>query len=475
MRAVRILLCWVLILGAPSAVVWAAPQFDSGEWPPGARWNNQAYRLATRHLTALANAGKPLPRMTEGMPGREFERFLTPGLMTSDGSPRPVAEVELFLGLTRTIEKAQWVYLKAATTDPSCSHEVGALFSVESRFAREIATRLKFLPDGRLRAAASEVIVGCMAGMMTLSRDVPTASAGGDALIMLFEILAHDALANLSPACRRELALRKEATAPLAPRLPERLQIIFRNIKASNPRDIPPRLKSLLDAGLPAPDRSWAADDLALAVNVLSQVSAQDRTRLPRLSDPQTAPVVRRLASVENLHWLEDEDVALADRVLVAGRFQQLIAGAGSVYTPYFSVQPQGAKPEDFQAEDLALTGYQFEILRHALRLEERFESTLNPTDASTFLKKLAFAAARRVRPAQIKLLLQSMVPLDGPCPDERRRFLQTLARTLPDMLERLTPDGRADVIASVRASPPPRPGSPVARAFAALLKALAR
>jgi hypothetical protein len=94
--------------------------------------------------------------------------------------------------------------------------------------------------------------------------------------------------------------------------------VTIRGIKpvtADPPRDESPTAQQYIERGLPAPDRTWSAEDLAQAAKVLGSFKAAEYANLPRYESPKSGAGFSRMVARENIDAFMKQGFRLSSRL----------------------------------------------------------------------------------------------------------------------------------------------------------------
>lgn len=196
-----------------------------------------------------------------------------------------------------------------------------------------------------------------------------------------------------------------------------------------------------LDLGVPAVDRPWSERDYVRANNVLS---ALEDAELPRLHDPDSIPVLRRIADPSNLTPLQDTTLPLHHRMRAAGR---LLLGVNAINQRYVAA---ASKDPSFFEENVYLKGFLLHLAVVVQTLTDELLQTLDSKDPGhgprmEGLEQIKSGLARAIHAA-----IEMVADRESVSPLARRRFSGILAASLPKVVSSLEAGTRAELRATL-------------------------
>lgn len=443
------------------------PPIVVNNFPPGEHWHPAEYRQAVTQLMARNSKKGPLPRMAGGAAGDDFLRFVNPAI-----DPERDTDQKILIDLVLGLEKVRGAYRIVMNSDPSAAREVGALLGTETRITARIAELVNRPENAALQPAAFRVIVDCLVAMASISPLLGGApSEGVNNFLALMEGFLTRALPVLPQSCRREVVARIGLTIAHPTHGVGPVQEMLERIREAGVIPVEPRLDRLIQRGMPAPDRAWAMDDAARAVEILKLLPAAE---LPRLEDPVMGGLVRRLTDTPNLVWIEDTDFALGDRALLTTSLAQQYSLARNLYLKASTPGSHaGDAKVDFCAEVFALDEAILEMFRRQFALEDEHWAKIAPDDPVASFVGFGRTLAQNTRPAVVSGLVRAAGPLGDEHVELRRKYLEALSRNVPQILPHLTAEGRSAVATATHELGQPAPPEALTPAYTALVTAV--
>lgn len=198
--------------------------------------------------------------------------------------------------------------------------------------------------------------------------------------------------------------------------------------------------------GMPAPDRTWGADDYTRAVNVLTQLEAEDPTLLPRYHSETSGDVFARLIDPDNASFLGKDTLAIEMRVGVALEMQVEVKNLLFLY-----LRP-ASNNVVFDDELAELLGYLVASSADLADAMTIFMASLPPDDPN---REIRLQGLERMRTGFAEMaagILTSIAERDTYRLSARRRFAFHARATLPRLAEHYTDLQRQEVIGRLTA-----------------------
>jgi hypothetical protein len=192
-----------------------------------------------------------------------------------------------------------------------------------------------------------------------------------------------------------------------------------------------------VELGVPSPERSWSAQDYALALEALSELAQKDPTQLPRYQSERSGPLFARLTAYDNVDSLESLQLPALAKVQTAGA---MLGPASQILMLYLQAH---STSNSFASEMIELQAFTLhaavavlEAMNHVptsgIRNREAFESGLAQMQ-SGFGKMVS---------GFLTTLSEREVYSD----EDRLRFLGRLMQDLPRLMPLLQPLTRKEV-----------------------------
>jgi hypothetical protein len=191
----------------------------------------------------------------------------------------------------------------------------------------------------------------------------------------------------------------------------------------------------LLEAGIPAPSRSWSGPDYARTNEVL----AGGKVALPRYSDPAGAAVLRRLTSTDNFSLHYDKTIALPTRM---EDFLELQKGASSLLKLYLDALVKGG---DYKTEIAHLSAF----VLHSSALGVDLVDEMLPTIPRDDKYETRMAGLKQMNSGLTTVFVgaeQMLTPRNGFSPEDLSVLLEAMTRTLPRLKKAFPPDYRIEL-----------------------------
>lgn len=196
-------------------------------------------------------------------------------------------------------------------------------------------------------------------------------------------------------------------------------------------------LEQYVELGVPSPERTWSAQDYALAMKALSEIAQKDPAQLPRYQSERSGPLFARLTAYDNMDSLESLQLAPLAQVQTAGA---MLGPASQILMLYLQAH---STSNSFATEMIELQAFTLHaavavleamdsVPRSEVRNRDAFESGLAQMQ-SGFGKMVSGALAT---------LSEREVYSD----EDRTRFLGRLMQDLPRLLPLLQPLTRREV-----------------------------
>lgn len=198
-----------------------------------------------------------------------------------------------------------------------------------------------------------------------------------------------------------------------------------------------------VEAGAPASDREWTADDYERFSKILPGIAGKNPRQLPRFDSARSGPLMKRLVSEENFAVLHDRNLPLDARI---GQVVALNQSSAAILAQYVDATNKG---ESFDRELIELTIFITKVNIETWTAVDELLATLTPEDRET---RAGGLAQMRSGSAQIVSgALTSFGETTVYRSSELRRLAVALEKLLPVVLQRLSAESAAEVIVHLR------------------------
>jgi len=203
-------------------------------------------------------------------------------------------------------------------------------------------------------------------------------------------------------------------------------------------------LEAYIAAGMPAYDRTWTSADMAKAYKVLQKV-AKDERRLPRYGSDRSGKLFDRIMSEDNLVFYEDRSVPVSRRFAVFGQYVDGLKGIGDMY-PKDTTTEGGYIPDNVE-----IVGAAQRSARTGLKLAEEMVATFDKSHPRYAARMEGFDLIKRGAATMAAGALQGLEGLPSEQTHARKRLAGHIKATLPDILPRLPPGSRAEILVQLQ------------------------
>ena len=177
------------------------------------------------------------------------------------------------------------------------------------------------------------------------------------------------------------------------------------------------------------------------AAVALETLGSEDPNFLPRSISSRSAPIFRKIIATDNLALFQVPNVSLNDRAADAFEYHEALARIFAVYHSAF----RGAGRGD--SELIELMGAQLRLAELVLDLNAQYVATLNPHDSRYGDRTEGAETVRIGAVTIIRGSLRTLSERDVYRSSERARLVTLLRETLPELLRRIDPQLREEIL----------------------------
>jgi len=128
-------------------------------------------------------------------------------------------------------------------------------------------------------------------------------------------------------------------------------------------RDFSLSLKKYRNMGIADPSKVWTAEDIRIAIDVLSGIKWSKPYTLPRKGSKKSGVLFDRMISLENMTFLQDDTLKLHDKAYLSLEFLELYDKWKDVYThPIWEKQYYHRELVDINISEVRLTEIMVEL-----------------------------------------------------------------------------------------------------------------
>jgi hypothetical protein len=196
--------------------------------------------------------------------------------------------------------------------------------------------------------------------------------------------------------------------------------------------------------GMPAHDRVWLGPDMAQAEKVLAPLAVSE-ARLPRYQSDRSGAVFSRMTAAQNLKGLQDRAVPISTRLPLALIYFQSINQIFKHYSRAFD------KGEVRDSDVVELMGAMLKTTVVLLDLIDEFFATLDKDDPTYPVRMRAQDGIRVGLGGVVIGSLITLTERDSYRTSELVRLVGYMEETLPQLVTRLPPGSRAEVIMKLK------------------------
>jgi hypothetical protein len=259
----------------------------------------------------------------------------------------------------------------------------------------------------------------------------------GVAILVVYLVLAVGCVDSAAPAASANVPSAREHAAPSNPAAGDSPDTPA--VAASTPEQAPPAARYLA-LGVPAVDRPWGGRDYLRTHEVLEGL---DDTELPRLGDPESAPVLERIADPGNLTLQRNRSLPLNVRFQDMGA---VMFGANSINKRYLVAL---LKDPSFADESMHVNGFLVHAVVVQLELVDELLPTLDPGDPTYATRMSGLAQMKQGLAEFVQGALVMLTDRETVSPAARRRFSGILAAQLPTIAAQLPGATRVELRAA--------------------------
>lgn len=202
-------------------------------------------------------------------------------------------------------------------------------------------------------------------------------------------------------------------------------------------------VSKFIEAGVPATDREWTADDYQRLAGVLGNVAKDSPRKLPRFESKNSDAIMRRLVNAENFHVLHDRNLTLNMRL---SQGMMLLQASSALATVYLEATNKG---ESFDRELVELMAFIAKASVELWTLIDEFLATLSPEERTSRAGSLGTIRSGSAQVVQGSLT--SFTERNVYRSSELSRFATLLAPVFPSLIQRLTPEARTEAVVRLR------------------------
>ncbi|WP_166831043.1 kinetochore Spc7 family protein [Thalassoroseus pseudoceratinae] len=200
-----------------------------------------------------------------------------------------------------------------------------------------------------------------------------------------------------------------------------------------------------IDAGMPSPERTWTGNDLARAANVLSSIYQTNPQALPKFQNDKSGEVFAKLVSAENLEFHHNASLPLPQRINDAFALLQAI---GQITKLYLTAHNQGYVEG---SEFVEFAGFQLRTVVVISELVDEFVPTLDANDPDYGVRMQGLEQMRSGLATVVAGSLLSLTETSVYAVEDRRRMIDYLSETLPEILPRLSSANRQETLVRLK------------------------
>ena len=220
---------------------------------------------------------------------------------------------------------------------------------------------------------------------------------------------------------------------------------------APSPQPSPPPpdaslpLESYLEAGVPAPDRSWSGADTARAASALTKLAQANPRQLPRYESPRSGALFSRLVAADNLDLYRNTSLAIEQRLGQGIECLQATNELLKTYAASFNGGGVGG------AELIELMGMQLRVLSVMFDMVDEFLPTLDREAADYSVRMRGLARMKNGFAQMVSGCLMTLTEREVYSAAELKRFARYLREILPGLSSKLSAAGRQETLVRLR------------------------
>jgi hypothetical protein len=194
-----------------------------------------------------------------------------------------------------------------------------------------------------------------------------------------------------------------------------------------------------VNRGLPSPDKTWTAEDMAAGAKVLEEVAKADRYQLPRFESERSGKVFDRLVTPQDLDQFKDKSVPLETRSTQNNSYFRALIRHVKVYSD--------ARKDNVVGDD-ELIELTKKLLRTCTVLMDNLEETASTIKKSDPSYGVRMQGINQGRMGAVSLTAGSLNIIGNRevGPEGMKRLISAYQEILPPLVVALPPQNRSDV-----------------------------
>jgi hypothetical protein len=216
-------------------------------------------------------------------------------------------------------------------------------------------------------------------------------------------------------------------------------------IPPAPPSDRSLESKDYLAAGVPAHDRTWQSADILRASESLHAIARRNIQSLPRYESSRSGAVFARITSKDNVDFYRSESLPLEQRLEPALNHQLATNQLLKLYLHAYNQHAVGS------SELIELSNAQLRIAAVLATLVREFIPRLDPSDSTYAVRMQGLAKMRNGMATMVSGCLDTLTERHVHTAAERKRVLECLAETLPEIMRELPESSRSEFLIRLR------------------------
>lgn len=205
-------------------------------------------------------------------------------------------------------------------------------------------------------------------------------------------------------------------------------------------------LEEYAQLGMPPIDRTWTESDLSKAADILTEVARKDGSQLPRYGSPTSGDLFQRMTATDYLDLIRNRALPPQECMLQASEYFALLPRLLTLYTTAYKSETASS------TEMMEVAGSQVRVVSYLLRLTEQLGSSLDESQPGVSERLQQIVETKRMLGSLFTTTMRALGECDVHTPADRKRLIQTYAKTLPEALPTFTEVEQAGVIEQLRA-----------------------
>jgi hypothetical protein len=191
--------------------------------------------------------------------------------------------------------------------------------------------------------------------------------------------------------------------------------------------------------GMPSIEKKWQLNDYKKAVDVLTQLKSTPE-RLPRFQSKTSGPVFAKFLDIRGIEeFIAQSSHETIDQMVISMEVVQCLKGFGMIYA-------RAAWPKhSLTAEQIELQEPVMILLVKAQASSKKYFEALDQSDAEYPAKKQSYASMQRGFGIIVTGMIIMLTDRAFVTPESRIRQAEIMHKYVPDVLNLLTDDQRAD------------------------------